>query len=50
MKTLFQKFALCVCKSVSALALLAALCSAVSMCWFMTYQPDVPKELLTKYH
>lgn len=33
-------------KLVSSFALLAAVSSVGSMCWFMTYQPEVPDELM----
>lgn len=46
MKKLFRKGAIQLGKLVSSLALLAAVSSAGSICWFMTYQPDVPDELI----
>lgn len=35
-------------KLVSSMALVAAVGSVGSMCWFMTYQPDVPDELMCR--
>lgn len=46
MKKFFQGAAITLSKLVSCLALLAAISSTGTICWFMTYQPDVPDELI----
>ena len=48
MRTVFRKIAIHLGKLVSIFALLAAVSSTGSICWFMTYQPDVPDELIQR--
>lgn len=46
MKKVLRSIAITVGKLASCFALLAAISSTSSICWFMTYQPDVPDELI----
>lgn len=46
MKKVILKAIVLLGKLVSSMALLAAVSSAGSICWFMTYQPQVPDELI----
>ena len=47
MKKFFRGVAIALGKFVSCFALLAAISSTGTICWFMTYQPDVPEELMS---